>query len=288
MVIPREITTEQFEEASVEDKAMYEPGEEGKYVFVGQNAGELKRAKERVSSEKNIMSQEVAALKSKVREYESAKEDAEHKKAVAKADSEAVNKKWQQKYDRDLAEQKQLLERLQSTVRQQHRQQTIDKEVEQVALPQYKEIVKMLYDKRVDVELDDDNIPTIVVKDEEGKNSLDTIKDLTESLKKDKRYSEILKGDSLGSGTVRRKKPDDKRQPVGDPVGQPSTGQMNVPPDLPPYSEMAGQQGQNPLGASNAEFAKFNRFLRIPAEQIKDYIGEPPEEAEEDNAFRAF
>ena len=288
MVIPREITAEQYDEATPEDKAMYEPGEEGKYTFVGQNAGELKRAKERVSSEKNIMSQELAALKSKVRDYETSREEAEHKKAVAKADSEAVNKKWQQKYDRDLKEQKQLLERLQTTVRQQHRQTAIENEVSQVALPQYKEIVKMLYDKRVDVELDSDNIPTIVVRDEEGKNSLDTIKDLTESFKKDKRYAEILKGESVGSGAVKQVKPDEKRPPVGDPVGQSSTGQMNVPQNLPPYGEMAGLQGQNSFSNSDMDFAKFNQFLRVPAEQIKNYTGEPEVENEEENVFKVY
>lgn len=272
MVIPREITTEQYEEASAEDKAMYEPGEEGKYNFVGQNAGELKRAKERVSSEKNLMSQELAALKSKVREYESIKEEAEHKKAVAKADSEAVNKKWQVKYDRDLKEQKQLLQQLQSTVRQQHRQTAIDNEVSQVALPQYKEIVKMLYDRRVDVELDSDNIPTVIVKDEEGQNSLETIKDLTESFKKDKRYKEILKGDSVGSGTVKQKKPDDIRPPVGDPVGKPSLEQQV----RTPYS-----------GDFEADAKRYAHFRNAPAEDLEKFTGPLPDE-EEDPAASIF
>ena len=272
MVIPREITTEQYEEATPEDKAMYEPGEDGKYNFVGQNAGELKRAKERVSSEKNLMSQELAALKSKVREFESIKEEAEHKKAVAKADSEAVNKKWQQKYDRDLKEQKQLLEQLQTTVRQQHRQTAIDNEVSQVALPQYKEIVKMLYDRRVDVELDSDNIPTVVVKDESGQNSLETIKDLTESLKKDKRYKDILKGDSVGSGTVKQKKPDDIRQPVGDPVGRPSLEQQVRAPYAGDYA---------------ADLKKYNDYMNAPAESLEKFTGPLPEE-EEDSAANIF
>ena len=273
MVIPREITAEEYEKASDEDKAMYEAGsEEGKYSFVGVNAGELKRAKERVSSEKNLVKQELEALKKKVSAFEAAKEEAEHKKVVDRADSEAVNKKWQQKYDRDIAEQKQNLAQLQDAIRQQHRNTVIENEVASSALPQFKDIVRMLYDKRVDVELGDDNIPKIVVKDEDGKVGFDTIKDLTASLKKDSRYKDILKGDSVGSGAVKQTKPDAPRPPVSDPVGRPSLEQQV----RTPYS-----------GDYGADLQKYNTYMNAPAEELEKFTGPLPDE-EEDPAASIF
>ena len=271
-LIPREISSEEFDKASAEDKAMYTQGEEGKYKFVGVNAGELKRAKERVSAEKTMVKQELDVLKSKVAAFETAKEEAEHKKAVAKADSEAVDKKWRQKYERDLAEQKQHLTRLQNTIRDQHRNTVIENEVNQAALPQFKDIVRMLYDKRVDVELDPDNIPKIIVKEEDGKVSFDTIKDLTDSLKKDSRYKDILKGDSVGSGTVKQKKPDEPSPPVSDPVGRPSLEQQA----RTPYS-----------GDYMADLQKYNNYMNAPAEELEKFTGPLPDE-EEDPAASIF
>ena len=278
MPIERKLTAEQYEAAPDEDKALYAPEEDGSYKFVAENVGQLKRGKERLSAEKLALSQDYAALKDKVAQYEAEKEEAERKKAVQKSDTEEVNRKWKAKYDRDLTLQKEQLTRLQSTIRNQHRESVIESEVSSVALPQYKEIVRMLYDKKVDVELDSDNIPRVVVKDDDGTKSFDSIKDLTASFKKDKRYKDILKADSAGSGTSKRTKADDGRPPtVGDQVGQPSLG-LNV-----PQGQDMGvihQQPQYMTGPTG--FEEFNQFLRTqdPALMAK-VTGEPPPDMDE-------
>lgn len=289
MPIERKLTAEQFESAPEEDKLLYVADEDGSYKFVGENVGQLKRGKERLSAEKHALSQNYAALKDKLAQYEADKEEAERLKDVQKSNTEAVEAKWKKKYDRDLAQQKEQLTRLQNTIRGQHRASAIAAEVSEVALPQYKELVYMLYDKRVDVELDTDNIPRVVVKDQEGKNSLDSIKDLTESFKKDKRYKDILKADSAGSGTVKQLKANDGQiPPVGDSVGQPSLG-LNVPQGqtfgVPQGQELGVPQGQNlgmsPQNLGGLSHEQFNHFIRTQnPEELAKFTGPLPPETE--------
>ena len=284
MPIERKLTAEQYDAAPDEDKSLYAPDEDGSYKFVAENAGQLKRGKERLAAEKHSLSQDYAALKDKVAQYEAEKEETEHKKAVAKSKTEEVEARWKKKYDRDLGIQKEQLARLQSRIRDQHREGVINAEVNDVALPQYKEIVRMLYDKRVGVDLDADGVTQVVIKDEDGGNSLDSIKDLTASFKKDKRYKEIFKADSVGSGTVKQAKANDGRiPPVGDSVGHPSLG-VAVPQGL--NAGMNVPQGQDfsanmAMGGMSVEHERFNQFLREQnPETIAKFTGPPPTEPE--------
>lgn len=263
MVIKRTLTADEYNGASQEDKDLYRANDDGGYDFIGENAGALKRGKERLASEKTSLNQEYLAMKEKLREYESEKEEAARKQDLQKADSQKVDERWRKKYDKDLQEQKDHLTRLQNTIKSQHREGVINNVVNEVALPQYKEIVKMMYDKRVDVELDADNVPRTVIKDVDNNATQDSIKELTKEFRKDTRYADIFKTDSKGRGTV-----ENKATPL------PQSPQQQF-----PYQEQQMELGDSHKGAlpitNQLDFAKF---MNAHPNELKNYTGDLPPE----------
>lgn len=274
MPIQRTLTAEEYEEFPQEDKDLYTQAADGSYKLDVENVGALRRANERVKADKTLLSQEYEAMKEKLAKYESEKEAAEQKKQLDKEDIQKNDARWRAKYDKDLAEAKQQYVALQNLIKAQHRQKVIDEAVAETSAPQYKEIVRMLYDKRVDVEIDHDNVPRSIIKDNEGNVTSDTIKDLTKEFRRDKRYADILKSDPVGSGTVKRKKADDQLPPVGDLTGHQSSQRV--------FSGHPSSQRRDTAYQLPEEFDKINSFRQANPDKLESFTGPLPPEGQAD------
>ena len=203
MAIERELTTEQYTALPDGDKDLYsETATDGKHLFIGENAGALKRAKDRVADEKRELAKQLAEYREKEAAALKAKEQAEHRKAVASEDSSKLDERWKKKYDKDLGEASAKLNRLQQTIKKQFLDRAIDKEVDEISRPKFKHLIRPLYEKRVTAELNDADEARLIIKDQYGNPSEATINDLTNEFKADKRNEDIFKGEVLGSGTT--------------------------------------------------------------------------------------
>ena len=203
MGIERELTAEQYTALPETDKELYsETATDGKHLFVGENAGALKRAKDRVVEEKRELAKQLAEYREKEAMAQKAKAEAEHRKVVASDDNAKLDKKWKEQYDKDIGIREAKLNRLQQMIKKQHLDRAIDKAVDEVARPKFRHLIRPLYEKRVTAEIDDNDAVRLVVKDEHGNPSSDTIQDLTNEFKEDKRNEDIFKGEVVGSGTT--------------------------------------------------------------------------------------
>ena len=255
MAIERELSAEQYTALPDRDKELYNAeATDGKHHFIGENAGALKRAKDRVAEEKRILAEKLAGYEAKEKTLAQAREKAEHTRALKQESNEKIEELWQAKYDKDLGNVRAELERSQQVIKQQHLNSSIDKEVADISLPKYQHLVRGLYEKRVGVEMSDTGIPKLVIKDEQGNPTADSLSDLTTAIKADTRHADILKGDAPGSGAT--DKPNPSQVPVGD--------QRNV-------DNVTGQQRIDSL-------KKFNALLTATDEEVERIIGPLPPE----------
>ena len=114
-MIERELDKESFDSLSGDDKKLYQQSEEGKYVFMGENPGELRRANERLKRKDQEARQRLdqyqkkqAELEDKLAAFAEEKEmekdvdarkkgDVEKLEASHKLKVDRLNEKWQKK-----------------------------------------------------------------------------------------------------------------------------------------------------------------------------------------------
>lgn len=204
MTIPRTLTAEEFKGAPVEDQALYAPTDDGNYSFIGENAGELRRAKLRASGDADKIAKERDALKLKIAEYEKAQLEAEHAEKVKSNDVKEVDAAWKTKHEKEIQAREEKINALTQRILRQERDATIDKIATDIALPENVHLVKLMLKDRIDFTIDANGQTQPVVLDEEKKVTRDSIKDLTKEITKDKRNAHILKGvDDYGSGATK-------------------------------------------------------------------------------------
>ena len=220
MPIERSLTSEQFQALPEIDKPLYEANDSGGYTFNGGNVGALKRAKDHEVAKRRDVTKELESIKKQLASIESAKAEAEHNKTVETQNNEALNKSWQEKYDKAIAKEQERSNKLQESIRRSHRETVIENLTNELSVPKFAHLVKPMIEKRIDVKLNDDGLPQTIIKDTEGKETANTIKDLTEELRGDKRNADVLKDMPVGSGTTDQPKSKDLQ--VRDPKVEPS------------------------------------------------------------------
>lgn len=246
MAIQRELTTDEFNAASVEDKALYSPGEGGKFIFVGENAGELRRAKARISSDLDVVSKERNELRAQLESYQKAKEQTDHDDKVKTKDVKTIDESWKARVAKLEQANAEKVSKLERHIIKSNRDSTITELANSLALPEFVDVFKSVLRERIGVKLDTDFAPIPVVYDSAGKETRDTIKELTADIKKDSRYKRLLKGADLrGSGAT------DSQQPAS----------------LPRIGDQ-GKQAQ----VSNLS-TNFGRFLEAPPDQLEKMLG---------------
>lgn len=230
MVIQRELTTEEFDKASVDDQALYSKTDEGKYVFVGENAGELSRAKTRVAAERDKAAKERDELLKQLQELRASTEAKKDERDVQTSDAKAIDEKWRTRHAKELGERDQKIQNLEQSILKSKRDQVIQGLAVELGLPETVELFKPLLRERVDMQFDKSTgQPIPVIYDADGRVTSDTLSDLTKELKKDKRYHRLLKGAEVGSGATKPKTPDVPAK-VGDPKQtSQSFGALNSP-----------------------------------------------------------
>ena len=221
--IKRELTAEEFESASGDDQSLYSKTDEGKYVFVGENAGELSRAKTRVAAERDKLARERDEALKQLAELKEAGQAKADEREVKTADAKAIHEKWQTRHAKELGERDQQIKGLQQLILSSKRDQIINDLANELALPETVELFKPFLRERIEMQFDKTTgQPTPVVYDSDRQVTADTIQDLTKEIKKDKRYHKFLKGAEVGSGATKPKTPDVNAK-IGDPA-KPSTG----------------------------------------------------------------
>lgn len=260
MAIERVLTPDKYQSLSAEDKALYELSDSGSdYKFVGENAGALKRVKDHEVAKRRELTKELLQIKDKLAELESAKEEAEHNKAIESKDHDKINQRWQEKYDKDLNKEIERTKQLQSMMLKSHRENVIDQLTTELAVPKFKHLVRPLIEARIDAELSPEHTPRTIVKDSDGKATANTIKDLTKELLADKRNEDVLKGEAVGSGTTSQSQPRDPQ--VGDQKVEPS-----------PFQGL-GYQGRKLSDADQI----VDAFRRAPEERLGEFAKYIPE-----------
>lgn len=249
MVIKRELTTEEYNNAPDQDKSLYSQQGES-YVFVAENAGELRRGKARLHDDYSTVVRERDELSKKLQEIEKAKDEATHQKVVDTSDVKKLDETWKAKYSKLEAEQSKQISELKTSIVNSKRNAIINELSSTLVLPEYTEVMKSVLRERVGISLDEKKEPQVVVFDDSGKATHDTIKDLTKALKADKRYNRLLKGsEEKGSGA--------------------SIKPQN-PSSLPPFGEMSRPEPVNELGKARQQ---LNNLLNANPTQLEKIIG---------------
>ena len=210
MAIERTLTSEAYQSLPEGDKSLYELSSDGSnYQFVGENVGALKRVKDHEVAKRHTITKELNALRSKLAELESDKEEIDYKRSVQDKDRAEIEKIWQDKMDKALAKEQAKVKDIQEAVRKSHREQIIDQITNEVTVPKFAHFVRPMIEKRIDAEITDQNIPRTIVRDAEGNVTALTSKDFIQELRADKRNADILKDFPTGSGTTKQVKPEE-------------------------------------------------------------------------------
>ena len=152
--IVRELATAEYEALPDVDKNLYVAGEDGKYTFVGENAGELKRGKLRLSQEKEELRIKMSELEKQLKGQEDANADAD--KARKAADAEKLDAAWKGKYDADVGARDARIKALEANIIRQHKAATIAKMVAEHALPDKKGHLELYLKQHLKSELGED------------------------------------------------------------------------------------------------------------------------------------
>ena len=218
--IVRELATAEYEALPDVDKNLYVAGEDGKYTFVGENAGELKRGKLRLSQEKEELRIKMSELEKQLKGQEDANADAD--KARKAADAEKLDAAWKGKYDADVGARDARIKALEANIIRQHKAATIAKMVAEHALPDKKGHLELYLKQHLKSELGEDGAPRVIVLDGDEKDTRLSLDKLMEQLHTDKSINHTLRGTS-GSGAddeTGNKPTPTPAHPIGDPGQQ--------------------------------------------------------------------
>ena len=238
MSIKREISSDEFNKASVEDKALYSPGEDGKYLFTAENAGELRRAKARISQDLDVAIKERDELRKQLESIEKTKVQTDFEKTIKTGDAKKIDEEWRAKYSKAEQQFSEKFSKLGQNIIKEKRTSLVEKIANEMALPEYAEAFKSVLRERFTVELDDEHNAKVVVYASDGTSTRDTLDDLTKELKGDNRYKRLLKGADVGSGATRTPTP--AKLPLFGDQSKPAQGSdlrsrfgsfLNAPPD---------------------------------------------------------
>ena len=200
MSIVREINEEAYKALPSADQPFYQAGEGGKYLFSATDPSETKQVKTRATDDIEKVAKERDALKSKLDAYEAKQREAEHASKVASQNVDEVNAAWETKHKQEVQVLKDQNDKLQKQILRQYRDVLITEHAQELALPEYFDLAKLLLKDRIDATFDAKGNPQAIVYDEDKKLSRQSIKELVKSIKADKRYAKIMKGADVGSG----------------------------------------------------------------------------------------
>ena len=224
--IVRELATAEYEALPDVDKNLYAAGEEGKFTFIGENAGELKRGKLRLSQEKEELRNKMTELEKQLKGKEDANADAEIARKAA--DAEKLNTAWKSKFDTEVGARDSRIKALEANIIRQHKAAVISKMVAEHALPDKKGHLELYLKQHLRSELGEDGTPKIIVLDGDEKETHLKLDKLMEQLHTDKSINYTLRGTS-GSGAddePGNKPAPTPAHPIGDP-GQPKELSMS-------------------------------------------------------------
>ena len=221
--IARELSAGDYEQLPANDKELYAAGEGGKFIFIGENAGELKRGKLRLSEDNKNMRDKMSELEKKIKGQDDANADAD--KARKAADAEKLDAAWKGKYDADVGTRDAKIAALEANIIRQHKAAVISELVAKHALPDKRGHLELYLKQHLRTELGEDGSPKVIVRDADEKDTTLTVDKMMEELHNDTSINYSLRGTS-GSGA------DDKptgnnpptptpAQPIGD-HGQPT------------------------------------------------------------------
>lgn len=224
MVIPRTLSADEFKAAPPDDQSLYSKGDDGNYNFIGENAGELRRGKSRVSGDLAKAQRERDEALSKLQEFErvqaEAAQEKEAKEAKKTADVKQIDEYWKTKHQKELKNKDETISRLQESIVSGYRDSVVNAQASKLALPGHEYVIKLALKERINASLDSDGRPQTIIYDQDGRPGHDTLDDLVKDFKKDPRFKALLKGNEVGSGTA---KPPKQSVPAGDqkPTKQP-------------------------------------------------------------------
>ena len=206
MVIPKTLTAEEFKSAPPEDQALYSKGEDESYTFVGENAGELRRGKSRVSAALEKVQRERDEALSKLNDYEESKAQAElakEEQAKEAADAKQIDEYWKGKHQKEIKAKDEIINKLNQSIINQYRDSVITTQASKLAMPEHDYVIKLALRQRINATIDSEGRPQTVVYDQDGRPGHDTLDDLAKEFKKDPRFKSLLKGAEVGSGTAK-------------------------------------------------------------------------------------
>jgi len=168
-----------------------------------EDPAELRRAHEREKQERKAAQK---ALKD-IQEAQAAKDEEarieREKAAKAAGDVDALQKSWQEKYDRDIAAERAKWEPQVASMESDLTREMIDRHATSLAaslaLPGSEEVLFPHIRNRLRIETRDGKRVTVVV-DKEGKASAATIEDLKKEIIADKRFAPLLVGSRANGG----------------------------------------------------------------------------------------
>ena len=218
MSIEKFLTEEQYKEYPEEDRNLYVQGQDGKYAFVGENAGELRRAKIRISADLTKTQRERDEALKKLAEIEQSQEESAREKEVkSTTDVKKIEEYWTAKLNKVVQEKDATIKRWEQSALNQYRDSLITSQAAKLALPEHEYVVKLALEKRINAKMDSEGRPQTVIHDVHGQPGHDTIDDLVKEFKADTRFKTLLKGNDHGSGTVKPQEQATTKPDTGDP-----------------------------------------------------------------------
>lgn len=210
MVIPKTLSADEFKAAPPEDQALYSKGEDDSYTFVGENAGELRRGKSRVSAALEKVQRERDEALAKLTDYEESKAQAElakEEQAKEAADAKQIDEYWKGKHQKEIKAKDEIINKLNQSIINQYRDSVITSQASKLAMPEHDYVIKLALRQRINATIDSEGRPQTVIYDQDGRAGHDTLDDLAKEFKKDPRFKSLLKGNEVGSGTAKPQEP---------------------------------------------------------------------------------
>ena len=194
------------------------------------------------------LTKELEAARSKLSEIETAKADAERKKAIEQGELQKLLDSDSAKHASELKARDEQIRNYQRTIADQQREALIKDSAAELMLGDWQWLGELMLKDRIGVTVDDKgNAKTIVYDAKKEKSNL-TVDKLKEELRADKRIENFLKGNSVGSGA------NVKDEPMLN-TYQPTTTQFGGQPQL--QQQSGGGKNAGILGADAESVSKW-------------------------------
>ena len=197
----------------------------------------------KLANEKAALARERDEYAKKLAEYQlketkaQEEEEAQKRDELAKSgDAEKVKTAYQAKYDKDISALQEQNLVLQRQIVARDRDSVVADAITEHAMPGKEHVVKLLLKDRVKAKLGEDGKSQIVIHDEDGNISADSLKDLIKSLRNDDRNKEFFKA-KTGRGGLSDRKPVDHTKP--NPGQFPTPGSTTV--QMTPYKQLMSE-----------------------------------------------